>query len=389
MKGEMMSAKKYWVIISVLLLGIGIIVFGGVYYEVQESRQNLQVLVGTLYQRDPDMADQVLQTAFSVQANEETIQAGKQAAIRLGYTEDAYAILAEQEYYRGIVMCGCVLLLLFVCGFLLFGKLMYPIHRCLNSLRYELHTLQDRYQIQQHYIQKREEQMEMYIENIAHQIKTPLSGILLNLDLLESRWEQRGNGISEPRDGLQIMRDSRKLGEKIRIYIMKLLNLARMEAGKIHFRQDLVELIDLLEEVQENYGREKLMLVEESSAEIIIRGDRDWLYEAICNIVENSLRYAGKDLPVRIDIIDLAEEIKISVMDQGKGMTPQEMENIFERYHTSGEAETFATGIGLNLAQYVIRGHHGDIYVESKVRQGTKMEFRLPKYQWKDKIMPM
>lgn len=387
-----MRIKQYLILCSFLLIALGVMALLALRSEMQQEQRNFQMLVGSLYESDPDLADQVLTTAFTMQTDVQTLEMGRQAAEQLGYTEDAYAILTVQDYHKKILLFAGGLIFPIGFLFILFYLGILPCENNWKKISYELQSLQEQHQSLQHYMDQREKQIELYIENIAHQIKTPLSGILLNLDLLENRWEKEKSGEHRTgentgqRNAFQIMQDSRNLGENIKTYIMKLLNLARLEAGKIHMRQDVVELADLLQEVRKRYGEEKITVRNHAAEEVLIRGDWDWLMEAICNIVENSLRHTQSELPVQISMADSEEEVQISIVDQGEGITPQEVEHVFERYHTDGEKERFSTGIGLNLARYVIREHRGDIYAESKERQGTKIKFRLPKYKLKDKV---
>ncbi|MDE6568386.1 MAG: HAMP domain-containing histidine kinase, partial [Lachnospiraceae bacterium] len=374
----------------------------------------LQALVGSVYRIAPEAANLILQEAFTKPVNTKNLNLGKQAAISMGYTEDAFQILR-----RDSVPMPYRIIYLLLTGLLLIGLILLQNYQHKNEKKYKkqlstrIHQAHisgqeftpkedsgDWYSLEsdiadvlkynknlQNYIQKREVQLQHFIENIAHQIKTPLAGMILNIENIKERITIEIESESTKEKEVFLLSDCVRLGEQIQYHIMCLLNLARMEAGKIHFRKDAVELLDLLESLQERYGKEHIILQTDDNGEIYITGDRDWLLEAMANMVENSLSHSDAPETVYIHITALKDMVKISIADQGKGMTSEELNRLFDRYDIGNSSRSFATGIGMNLARCVIQAHYSDIHVESEVGHGTKMEFRLPILHLKEKIM--
>lgn len=382
------------------------------YLERIQMERDLQALVGSVYRIEPEAANLVLQEAFSKPVNTKNLNLGKEAAVSMGYTENAFQILRQNSSLMpDRIIYLLFLFLLLIC--LLFlqkyqdkkeqlyrKQLSSRIHHAYMSkqefladedkgewysLESDVADILKYSQNLEHYIQKRELQLQHFIENIAHQIKTPLAGMILNMENMKEHIESE----SVRKKDLFLLSDCIRLGEQIQHHIMHLLNLARMEAGKIHFRKDAVELLDLLESLQERYGKDHIVLQSNEAKELFITGDRDWLLEAMANMVENSLDHSDAPETVYIHITALKDIVKIRISDQGKGMTEEELKRLFDRYDTGDSSRSFATGIGMNLAKCVIQAHYSDIHVESTVGRGTQMEFHLPILHLKEKIMLM
>lgn len=406
--------KKQLLTVCVMIVALGVLPWLEMYAGRMQSRRDFQGFAGWLYRDNPAQAELLLNKAFSYQGHpsRRDLSAGKDAVKNLGYTEEALRLLFP---VKGISALSVLFLLLscVVMGGLLFcvkeneeyrkqymRELCERIYRDLNGtacfevihegnewemLEAEIGQVLIQRRAQQNYVDKREKQIQLYIENIVHQIKTPLAGMLLNLERIKTRLAKMAE-CREREESDGIIEDSLCLGERIRHYIMQLLNLARMEAGKIHFRKDAVELTELLEEAQNKYGSDRMLLEKGPAEEVLIRGDREWLFEALCNMIENAFCHGDTDEPVKLSLVDRMDEVQIAVADSGEGMDGDELERLFERYYTGSGNQQFATGIGMHLARYVIRGHYGDIHIESRKGEGTTVHFCLPKIVLKEKI---
>lgn len=438
------NVYKIWGMIAVLCL---IAVAGVLGVRAHYVRQ-LQTLVGAVYDENPQAAALVLEKMFTENGGEETARNGKRAAGDLGYTENAYQIYMEKVFPDGGQILWGVVLILAAAGICVWAVCQYRmqrreirslIQRTMQASQYlDTHRRDDgrefiferkektgslweglenvigelltKGRIQKSYFEQRQRQMEIFMENVAHQVKIPLAGMLLNMELLQERreWkmmdrieEQRTEGTSL-RDARTLLSDSIHQGEKMRVFLKKLLDLARLEAGKIHFQRESVELRELLEEVEEEFPEGKVVVefAEESEEEhqsainstdteedaIFIRGDRQWLYEALLNLADNGIKHGGTEGTVRIRVIRLPEEIKITVSDKGKGMAVKDREHLFERYYVGNSSDEFSSGIGLHLAQNVIQGHFGSIRAICPSEGGIVIEIRLPGFRLKEKL---
>ena len=100
------------------------------------------------------------------------------------------------------------------------------------------------------------------------------------------------------------------------------------------------------------------------------------------NLVENALKYSPTDKPVQIALVEVSRESVIEVSDQGKGMTDQQLADIFERFRQLDQSSTRPVGgfgLGLYIVKNLVNGHQGEIEVESELDKGTTFRIRLPK----------
>lgn len=401
--------------------------FTGIFVSVWTAKYSVkrfQTIVGNLYQEEPEKADQFLKSAFEAELSEETLAAGEKAVVKLGYTEVAYDILYEKFFpENGQIICVFFMVLLSVGICVLvglrrreamnrvrgicrriqeseeFGQDFQVVRNADGewiSLEYEIAKVVEANRKRKRYFEKRQEQMQLFMENLAHQIKTPIACILLNLELLQDREEElftiENTELCEQktRSNLQLLEDSVNQGEKIRTLLKRLLNLARMEAGKVHFLKEQVPLGDILYEIQSEFPEGKVVLElaegKENLEEVLLLGDRQWLYEAVFNLVDNSVKYAKSESIVKLEVEIHRENIRLVVQDFGKGIAKERLEQLFERYYVGESSDEFQTGIGLNLTKQIVVGHHGRIRVESVEGKGTKMEITLPRLKWKEKV---
>lgn len=387
--------------------------------------EQYQAVVGNLYRENPEAAKKLLFVTFDSARTQESMQNGLRAAKEFGYTKDAYRVYYRQGFpvkLWAFVFAGSFVLLCLLCV-LIRRQRFFDLQKIVNltqrlqeyengtdifdigrrtegpwlSLEYHILQLTELKEKQQAYFTKRQEQMQMFMENIAHQVKTPLSCILLNLELLQNKMEQRAAGEDVwkdhfdsagdvPRNEFNLIQDSVSQGERIRRLLLQLLNLARLEAGKVHFHMEQVSVEELLCEVQASFSDGTVLVQGDSLAgREWLWGDRYWLFEAIFNLVDNSVKYAG-DTPIEIGVQRGSDNIRFMVQDFGRGLSKEELQHIFERYYMGDTADGYQTGIGLNLSKYVIEGHHGTLRADSTEGRGTTMEISLPRFRWKEKI---
>ena len=459
MRGDTNKKRYIFLYILSMILMIFLFVFV-IYMETCDRKNNFKILVGAVYDKNPEVADTVLGEAFKLKENtklevndvtgKKLIEQADKAAYSLGYTDKAYDILFD-TYLGGMKkyeLTGCsvfILLTAFLSLSIYFEKkniIIYfknisgRISVALNEktkfkksdgglfyfLENDIENLINVQRNLNHYINKKEEDMQKFMENIAHQIKTPLARILLNLDMLSSFFEDycfenkveyfdktsenyniydktscennykkqeiTGEIIikAEQNKINKLISDSLNSGEEIKRHIMMLLNLARMKAGKVHFRKDIVDLASIFEKIVERFGRENIDIDINEIDEIYIRGDEDWLFEAVSNIVDNSLVHGNPQKPIEITVREFETDVRVCITDFGKGVSDEEISKIFDRYYTGDGSDAYSTGIRMNLARYVIKAHYSDIRLSSNWKTGLKIEFNLPKPELKNKI---
>lgn len=188
----------------------------------------------------------------------------------------------------------------------------------------------------------REAEQRRRVENIAHELKTRAAGLELNLDLAERE------GLTQAR-----LARIRVCSDQIRAYIGDLLTLARLRAGKVRFLREDVDLAALLGALAEELPGASFA----GSAEAVLRGDWERLWEAFHNLAANALRY-GEDGTCLLRLTRTEHEIIAEVANRG-GELPK-----LERY-AAGREDGSSTGLGTAIAAEIIQAHFGSLSAAS------------------------
>lgn len=207
------------------------------------------------------------------------------------------------------------------------------------------------------------------LSNISHQLKTPLTSILIALD----------NIIDDPNMDKEIredfIRDIKREINSINFLVQTLLKLSKLDTNTIHFIIEDVTVEKIIKESIKNVSmlsdlREvaiRLNLKDNPS----IKCDFKWQVEAISNIIKNCIEHSENKSFVEISVEDNKVYSKISIKDNGVGIDKEDLPHIFERFYKGKNATPDSVGIGLSLAKSIIEKDNGTISVESD-KNGTQ-----------------
>ncbi|MEO6812960.1 MAG: ATP-binding protein, partial [Ginsengibacter sp.] len=114
--------------------------------------------------------------------------------------------------------------------------------------------------------------------------------------------------------------------------------------------------------------------------EIIITGDKLLLQLAINNLLDNAIKYSGKEDIVLIKTFLENKKIRLQVIDHGNGVSEKEKDKIFDKYFRGAQMQTKGTGLGLYLSKEIVKQHHGDISVTNNIVRGCifEIQFKTP-----------
>lgn len=237
----------------------------------------------------------------------------------------------------------------------------------------ELIRLQYRYGERE---QDRKEQMQNFVENVAHQWKTPLARMLLSLDMMTGEnWEQKRENCLEEIQGLHPL-------------VERLLNVARMESGKVTFHSKPMELKTLLEDAGRKVKdwRRITWVWRTDREEYMIEGDEVWLEQAFFNLYENAEKQMERleNPSIVTEIRQKDKGVAIQIQDVGEGIDEEHIRDLFCRFYSGGQGEGASTGIGLHLAHEIIERHQGHVWAYNGER-GAVFEVFLPQFALKRK----
>lgn len=214
---------------------------------------------------------------------------------------------------------------------------------------------------------KNEEILKEYTEDIAHQLKTPLTGILLMLDLMEEDEDNKNEYID------RIRNSTNRLHQLVDI----LLKLAALDSGTVKMKKEIVNVKELLSEViaeMEILFVDRKYNIPVSGEDFKLICDRKWTYEAIYNIVKNGIE-ASKDEGIKIYLKETNIYQSIIVEDFSNGMSDKVLKKVYKRFHKENK-DSNGYGIGLPMAKTVMEKQNGElIYSRGKLSNCFELRF--------------
>ncbi|MDQ0253568.1 signal transduction histidine kinase [Evansella vedderi] len=214
------------------------------------------------------------------------------------------------------------------------------------------------------------------ISDISHQLKTPITSMVVMTDLIRDENLQ-------PAKRSEFTRNIRVQLERIEWLVSSLLKLSKIDAGTIQFKKNPIQVKDLVKKavtpllIPMDIKEQTLSIKGDDSVTFL--GDLNWTTEALINIVKNAVEHTphGGELEISFSENPLFTEIVIT--DNGKGISKEELPYIFKRFFKGKNAGEETVGIGLAMTQTIVTSQNGTIDVQSEVGKGTK--FRLKFYK--------
>lgn len=216
------------------------------------------------------------------------------------------------------------------------------------------------------------------ISDISHQLKTPLAALNIYIGLIQDEAKE-----------LPTIQEFAFLSEqeldRIEGLVQNLLKITKLDAGTIVLEKSLENVSEIAGSVKKHF----LFRAEQEGKEICLSGseevallcDRNWIIEAISNLVKNSLDHTEKGDCICMEWRVFASVVQITIKDNGSGIYPEDLHHIFKRFYRSHYSkDTQGIGLGLPLAKAIIEAHNGTIEVDSTLGSGTSftMNFLIP-----------
>ena len=214
------------------------------------------------------------------------------------------------------------------------------------------------------------------ISDISHQLKTPLAALNIYNGILQ--------GEAENPPAVKEFADlSEQELERIETLVQNLLNISKFDAGTIVMKKASENMCEMMECIKKRFS----FRAEQEGKEIILSGDetidfacdRNWMMEAVSNIVKNALDHTERGDSVRIAWKVSASALQIAIKDNGRGIHPQDLYYIFKRFYRSRYSkDTQGIGLGLPLAKSIIEAHGGSITADSELGAGAAFYLYFP-----------
>jgi signal transduction histidine kinase len=223
-----------------------------------------------------------------------------------------------------------------------------------------------------------------FVSIVSHELRTPMTSIK---GLVENMLDGLTGDLND-RQTFYLGRVKYNI-ERLTRMINDLLDLSRIEAGRMNLHQSAVNIGSLAREVVETLqplAQERSLILEAQVAAAIgiIQGDRDKLIQIFTNLINNALKFTESPGTVTVEVRQRGDDmIQTCVIDTGCGISPEEQQIIFERFYRgqSSEMKNRGAGLGLAITRSLVELHGGSIWVESVLGEGSRFYFILPVIQ--------
>ncbi len=223
-----------------------------------------------------------------------------------------------------------------------------------------------------------ERQKDAFIGMASHELKTPLTSLNAILQLANAK-------LKNSPDAFLAGAMSKANGQVKRMAAMinGFLDVSRLESGKMRVdrtRFNLAVLVkEMIEEVQLTTSTHTLQIAACDKADVF--ADRDKIGSVVTNLLSNAVKYSPAGSNIEVSCTQIADNVEISVKDEGIGARPEDLQKLFDRYYRVESPETkhiAGFGIGLYVSSEIIKQHAGRIWAESELGKGSTFYFSLP-----------
>lgn len=220
---------------------------------------------------------------------------------------------------------------------------------------------------------KDKENLKESLSDISHQLKTPLTSIIIMLDNILD------NPDMEQKVREDFIKDIKREITNIQFLVANLLKLSRLDANSVQFINKEVEVEKIIQNAVKNVSsicdlkNIKINIVGNNKAKIIC--DEKWQTEALTNIIKNAAEHSKTDSKININYEQNKVYTKIEIKDNGEGISKEDIKNIFQRFYKCKNSAKESIGIGLPLAKSIIEKNNG--YIEVTSEEGTGTTFTI------------
>lgn len=233
-----------------------------------------------------------------------------------------------------------------------------------------------------------------FISTVSHELRTPLTSVLGFAKIIRKKLDE---GIFPilPEADKKIQRTARQISENIAIIVSEgerltalindVLDIAKMEAGRVDWKMQPIQVEELIERAiaatSSLFDQKQLELRREIEPELpIVEGDADRLLQVVINLISNAVKFTDQGAITCRARLTL-EGITVGIVDSGIGIAPEDQPKVFEKFKQVGDTLTDkpkGTGLGLPICKQIVEHHGGTIWVESQLGQGSTFFFTLP-----------
>lgn len=212
-------------------------------------------------------------------------------------------------------------------------------------------------------------QQQHFMMTITHELKTPIAVTKLNLETLQKR------KLDEAQQE-HIIQNTIQEANRLNTLCNNLLLSSQIDTGGYAMTKEEIDLSELAQSCVRDFTIRfpKRKLNSNIQEGILIEGDKLMLQMAINNLIDNALKYSGKEAAIAVSLSTTDRSVELSVADEGKGIDHSEKKKIFDKYYRIGNKatkEAKGTGLGLYLTKKILKQHQASIHVEDNTPTGS------------------
>lgn len=247
----------------------------------------------------------------------------------------------------------------------------------LSNLKNELYKITVMLKEESEISKKDKDNLKMSVEDISHQLKTPLTSITIMLDNLKD------NPNMDENTKQKFIFEISKQIDWINWLVISMLKLSKLDANVVQFYEEKINLKKFIDEIIKNLEipieikNQQIVIEGNESASFV--GDYRWQQEAVTNIIKNCIEHNKENGKIYIKYEENTLFTKITIRDEGEGMTKEDLKHIFERFYKGQNSSENSVGIGLALAKNIIEKNNGMISCKSELDKGTEFVIKYMK----------
>ncbi len=240
----------------------------------------------------------------------------------------------------------------------------------------ELYSLVQTFNNLVHNLQRQEELRKRLTSDIAHELRTPLNTLLAQTEgMLDGIWEATPEHLEATRS--EVIR-------LIRI-VSDLDQVMQAEAGELSISLDVLNLNQVVERMVDSmkpsFQQKGIQVTTRLDDNVWILGDKQRLAQVFSNLLTNSFKHTPQGGEVIISVEKKGRMVEVNVIDNGAGISPEDLPYVFERFYRgdrSRNREKGGSGLGLTIVKGIVEAHQGEISIASEVGRGTTVTITLP-----------
>lgn len=370
------------------------------------ANQKIAEIIGTIIKENPEIDTRTIIKTLNSKQDTEEYQKGQEELKKYGINiNEANSIIAVQNQMKQNLVLNILLIIVFsilwmAVIFVYLRKRDRKINQItqyinqiknkkydldinensedeLSNLKNELYKITIMLKEESEISKKDKDNLKMSVEDISHQLKTPLTSITIMLDNLKD------NPNMDENTKQKFIFEISKQIDWINWLVISMLKLSKLDANVVQFYEEKINLKKFIDEIIKNLEipieikNQQIIIEGNESASFV--GDYKWQQEAVTNIIKNCIEHNKENGKIYIKYEENTLFTKITIRDEGEGMTKEDLKHIFERFYKGQNSSENSVGIGLALAKNIIEKNNGMISCKSELDKGTEFVIKYMK----------